>query len=77
MAIAAALKILVERRDLDAAQAAAVMHQIMAGEATPAQIGAYLMALRIKGETVTEIAASARVMRGWLESGGTSTARFS
>ena len=67
MAIAAALKILVERRDLDAAQAAAVMHQIMAGEATPAQIGAYLMALRIKGETVTEIAASARVMRALAE----------
>jgi anthranilate phosphoribosyltransferase len=67
MAIAAALKKLVERQDLDAAEAEAVMRQIMAGEATPAQIGAYLVALRMKGETVTEIAASARVMRALAE----------
>jgi anthranilate phosphoribosyltransferase len=68
MAIAHALKKLVERRDLEAAEAEAAMRQIMAGEATPAQIGAYLVALRMKGETVTEIAASARVMRALAES---------
>jgi anthranilate phosphoribosyltransferase len=39
------------------------MRTIMAGEATSAQIGAFLVALRLKGETVTEIAAAASVMR--------------
>lgn len=63
MPIVAALKKLIERVDLDAGEAEAVMHQIMAGDASAAQIGAYLVALRMKGETVTEIAASARVMR--------------
>lgn len=67
MAIVAALKKLVEGQHLDAAQAEAAMRQIMIGEATPAQIGAYLVALRMKGETVTEIAASARVMRALAE----------
>ncbi len=67
MSIVAALKRVVEGHDLDAAEAEAVMRQIMAGEATSAQIGAYLVALRIKGETVTEIAASARVMRALAE----------
>ena len=44
-------------------EAEEVMSQIMAGEATPAQIGAYLTALRMKGETVEEITGSARAMR--------------
>ncbi|ADK84008.1 anthranilate phosphoribosyltransferase [Desulfarculus baarsii DSM 2075] len=39
------------------------MDQVMEGRATPAQIGAFLVALRIKGETVEEIAAAAQVMR--------------
>ncbi|MBI5524241.1 MAG: anthranilate phosphoribosyltransferase [Desulfarculus sp.] len=42
---------------------AAVMDQVMEGQATPAQIGALLIALRMKGETVEEIAGAARVMR--------------
>jgi anthranilate phosphoribosyltransferase len=39
------------------------MREIMEGQATPAQIGAYLTALRMKGETVAEITGSARIMR--------------
>jgi anthranilate phosphoribosyltransferase len=40
-----------------------VMNQIMGGEATPAQVGAFITALRMKGETIEEIAGAARVMR--------------
>ena len=40
-----------------------VMHTIMSGEATDAQIGALLMGLRLKGESIDEITAAARVMR--------------
>ncbi len=48
---------------LRAEEAEAVMNQIMRGEATEAQIGAYLMGLRMKGETEAEILGSARAMR--------------
>ena len=48
---------------LQAEEAEAVMHQIMNGDASEAQIGAYLMALRMKGETPEEISGSARAMR--------------
>src|SRR5262245_52815251 len=48
---------------LQSEEAEAVMNQIMAGNATQAQIGAYLMALRMKGETRDEITGSARAMR--------------
>jgi anthranilate phosphoribosyltransferase len=48
---------------LQTEEAESVMNQIMAGEATEAQIGAYLMGLRMKGETQDEIAGSARAMR--------------
>jgi len=51
------------RQDLSADQAEAAMNIIMTGQATQAQIGAYLIALRMKGETVDEITGSARAMR--------------
>ena len=50
----------IKREALTAAQAEEAMHIIMTGQATPAQIGAYLVALRMKGETVEEITGSAR-----------------
>ncbi len=50
-------------RDLTLEQSESAMNSIMEGEATPAQIGSYLTALRMKGETVDEIAGSARSMR--------------
>jgi anthranilate phosphoribosyltransferase len=49
--------------DLSEAEMVGVMETIMGGEATPAQIGAFITALRIKGETVDEITGAARVMR--------------
>ncbi len=58
---------LVERRNLTQAEAEAAMKSIMSGEATQAQIGAFLTALRMKGETMEEIAACARVMREFAE----------
>ena len=54
---------LVELEDLSDEQAAACMEELMTGAATPAQFGAYVAALRMKGETVDEIAGMARVMR--------------
>ena len=54
---------LVEGRDLSQESAAQVMNEIMEGEATPAQIGAFVTALRIKGETVAEITGMAQTMR--------------
>lgn len=53
----------VERRNLSADEMKAVMRQIMTGEATDAQIGGFLIAMRMKGETVDEISAAAAVMR--------------
>ncbi len=58
-----AINTLVSGNSLSFEQAAAVMAQIMSGEATPAQIAAFVTALRIKGETVDEIAGLASVMR--------------
>lgn len=49
--------------DLAFDEMSAVMHQVMAGEASPAQIGGLLVGLRMKGETVDEITAAASVMR--------------
>ena len=58
-----AIAALVERRDLTEGEAAACMEQLMSGEATPAQVAAFLVALRMKGETADEITGLARVMR--------------
>ena len=58
-----ALARLLDRRSLDRSQARAVMASIMRGEATAAQIGGFLVALRLKGETVEEIAGCADAMR--------------
>ena len=54
---------LLNREDLSHVQMLNVMHQVMGGELLPAQISAFLIALRCKGETVDEIAAAAMVMR--------------
>ena len=51
------------QQDLLEAEMIEVMNQIMGGEATPAQVGAFITALRMKGETIEEIAGAARVMR--------------
>jgi anthranilate phosphoribosyltransferase len=61
--MAAAIRAVTERRDLAGAEMEQAMRTIMTGGATPAQIGGFLIGLRMKGETVEEIAAAARVMR--------------
>ncbi len=58
-----AISSLVSGESLSMEDAAQVMEEIMTGEATPAQFGAFVTALRIKGETVDEIAGLAQVMR--------------
>lgn len=50
-------------KSLTMGEAAEVMEEIMSGQATPSQLAAFLIALRIKGETVDEISGMARVMR--------------
>lgn len=63
MDIQTAIRTVCDRRDLSQEQMRAVMRVIMTGEATPAQIGGFLVGLRMKGETVEEISAAAEVMR--------------
>ena len=58
-----AVRALVDHRDLTRIEAAAAMDAIMSGAATNAQIGAFLTALRMKGETVEELIGFAQVMR--------------
>jgi len=58
-----AITALVSGNSLSADETAQVMEEIMQGEATPAQFGAFVIALRLKGETVDEIVGLARTMR--------------
>jgi anthranilate phosphoribosyltransferase len=63
MDIKQALAKIGSRQDLTGEEMRAVMNIIMAGEATPSQIGAFLMGLRVKGESVGEIAAAVSILR--------------
>ncbi|HIN23897.1 MAG TPA: anthranilate phosphoribosyltransferase [Dehalococcoidia bacterium] len=63
MEIREAIGIVVSGKDLSMGDAASVMRQIMSGEATQAQLGSFLTALRLKGESTEEIAGMATVMR--------------
>ena len=54
---------LVDGSTLSFEESAQAMNQIMEGEATPAQFGAFVTSLRLKGETVDEVAGMASVMR--------------
>ncbi len=63
MDMQSAIRAVTEDQDLASDEMTAVMRQVMTGEATPAQIGGFLIGLRMKGETVEEIAAAAAVMR--------------
>ncbi len=63
MDIKQALSKIASRRDLTGEEMRGVMRSIMNGEATPSQLGAFLMGMRVKGETVVEIAAAVSIMR--------------
>jgi anthranilate phosphoribosyltransferase len=63
MHIQQALQALLDKKNLSLDEMRGVMRQIMGGNATDAQIGGFLIALRCKGETIDEIAAAAEVMR--------------
>lgn len=58
-----AIEKVVKKIDLREAEMMAAMEEIMEGQATPAQIGALITALRMKGETVEEVTGAARIMR--------------
>ena len=58
-----AISKVVDRQDLSEADMILVMNEIMSGEATPAQIGSFITALRMKGETIDEIVGAVKVMR--------------
>lgn len=61
--IKTALDKIANRRDLTGEEMRSLMSAIMEGAATPSQIGAFLMGMRVKGETVVEIAAAVSIMR--------------
>ena len=63
MDIQSAIKLVIDGNNLPGEDMHEVMHDIMTGACTPAQIAGFLVALRMKGETVEEITAAARVMR--------------
>jgi len=63
MDIQTAIKTVIAGQDLARQEMTEVMRQIMTGECTPAQIGGFLVGLRMKGESIDEITAAATVMR--------------
>ena len=63
MNINQAIKAVIEKRNLNESDMIDVMNSIMTGQTTDAQIGAFLVGLSMKGETIEEITASAKVMR--------------
>ena len=64
MSIREALAAIVnDRRDLKEEEASSAIHEVFNGKATPAQLGAFLIALRMKGESVDEITGLAKAMR--------------
>ncbi len=63
MEIQTAIKTVMAGQDLGRDDMVSVMQKIMTGECTPSQIGGFLVGLRMKGETVDEISAAAKVMR--------------
>ena len=63
MDMPSAIRAVIEHRNLPGDEMRDVMRLIMTGQATPAQIGGFLVGLRLKGETVEEIAAATGVMR--------------
>ncbi len=63
MDMQSAIKAVTEHKNLSSEDMESVMRLIMTGEATPAQVGGFLIGLRMKGETVEEVAAAANVMR--------------
>lgn len=63
MNIQSAIQKAIENQNLTLQEMTDVMHQIMTGQATDSQIGGFLIAMRMKGETVDEITAAATVMR--------------
>jgi anthranilate phosphoribosyltransferase len=63
MDMPAAIKAVTENKDLSREEMTDVMNLIMTGQATPSQIGGFLIGLRMKGETVDEVTAAAGVMR--------------
>jgi anthranilate phosphoribosyltransferase len=67
MALGEAIRRVVDGHDLAAEEMGAAMEAMLGGEAGPAEIGAFLVALRMKGETAAELAAAAAVMRARAE----------
>ena len=63
MDIKEGIQVVVDGYDLAQGDAADVMRSIMTGEATPAQVGSFITALRMKGETIEEVVGAAKVMR--------------
>ena len=63
MNIQQAIQHILDGKDLESSQMQQVMHAVMSGECTPAQIAGFLIGLRMKGESVEEITAAAEVMR--------------